>query len=96
MTGTVLVFNPTAPRVAASMARASSVGNLSDKVVGFLDNAKPNFSFLVEDLTDLLVSRHGVSGIVKRRKRGPTTPAPDALLADLADRCDLVITGSGD
>ena len=34
--------------------------------------------------------------IIPKPKRGPAVPAPDAIINELAEKCELVITGSGD
>ena len=39
---------------------------------------------------------YGVHSVIKRGKRLQSIPAPRELLDELADVCDLVITGSGD
>ncbi len=69
---------------------------LKGKVVGFIDNSKPNFNYLVDDLAELLIARHGVAAVIKHRKLSASRPAPEAAIADLKQQCDLVITGSGD
>jgi hypothetical protein len=69
---------------------------LKDKVVGFIDNSKPNFNHLADDLAQLLISRHGVARVVRHRKLSASRPAPDETIADIKQQCDLVITGSGD
>ena len=43
---------------------------LQGKVVGFIDNSKPNFNYLVDDLAELLSRSYGVARVVKHRKRG--------------------------
>ena len=96
MTRNISLFDPTA-RVredAACVERALS--GLGGKVVGFIDNAKPNFNHLVDDLAELFVARYGVSRVLKRQKRSPAVPAPQEYYTELAEQCDLVITGSGD
>jgi hypothetical protein len=70
--------------------------SLRGRVIGFIDNAKPNFSVLVDDLEELLVSKYEVRRVIKHRKRAASVPAPEAVIAELAESCDLVITGSGD
>ena len=92
----VMLYDPTAPapETAADAARARA--GLAGKVVGFIDNAKPNFNPLVDDLAEVLVARHGVAAVVKRRKSAASVPAPDSVVRELAERCDVVITGSGD
>ena len=98
MTSTLTLFDPTAPSEAraARTARSPGLGALAGAVVGFIDNAKPNFDHLVDELAELLTTRHGVGKIVKRRKRSASVPAPDEVVNALAKECDLVITGSGD
>ena len=92
----VLLYDPTAPRRARGSPAGAKLATLAGKVVGFVDNAKPNFNHLVDDLAELLMATHGVSRIVKRRKQSASVPAPDEVLAELADECDVVIAGSGD
>ena len=94
--GTVMLYDPTAPLPDATAGSTRGLGTLTGKVVGFIDNAKPNFNHLVDDLGELLTSRYGVAGIVKRRKSSASVPAPADMVAELAARCDIVITGSGD
>lgn len=94
---TVTLFDPTAPQrdAEAAPARAGLKG-LGGVVVGFIDNAKPNFDHLVDDLSELLVGRYGVRRVVKRRKRSASVPASREVLDELAGECDVVIAGSGD
>jgi hypothetical protein len=94
---TVTLFDPTAPQAEARAvpARAGRTG-LAGAVVGFIDNAKPNFDCLVDDLADLLVSRYGVRRVIKRRKPSASVPALPELIEKLAGECDMVIAGSGD
>jgi hypothetical protein len=96
MTGTVLLYDPTAPRLERPEQAQQMLAGLAGKVVGFIDNAKPNFNHLVDDLAELLVSKHGVSRVLKRQKRSASVPAPEDVIREFAAECDLVITGSGD
>ena len=96
MTGSVLLYNPTAVRAAGVETVRQTVAGLQGKVVGFIDNAKPNFDHLVDDLAELLTARYGVAKIIKRKKRAASVPADDTVYKEMAEQCDLVITGSGD
>ena len=96
MTGSVILFDPTAPRREGGQQVRRALDGLAGAVVGFVDNAKPNFDHLVDDLSELLVSRYGVRHVIKRRKRAASVAAPEAVYQELAGQCDLVITGSGD
>jgi hypothetical protein len=92
----VLLYDPTATRNEAPGAAAKTLDTLAGKVVGFIDNAKPNFNHLVDDLAELLVARYGVKQVIKRRKSSASIPAPAEIVRELADQCDVVIAGSGD
>jgi hypothetical protein len=92
----VLLYDPTAPSGRESGAAASTLATLAGKVVGFIDNAKPNFNHLVDDLAELLVAKYGVKQVIKRRKLSASVPAPEEVVRELADQCDVVIAGSGD
>ena len=70
--------------------------SLAGKVVGFIDNAKPNFQFLADDMAALLLSKYGVARVERHRKPMPSSPADADVIRDMATRCDIVIAGSGD
>jgi hypothetical protein len=95
MNASTLVYDPTALSENATLP-LMKLGDFAGKVVGFIDNAKPNFDLLVQDMADLLTGKYGVSEVIVRRKRGASMPADDAVIAELAEKCDLVITGMGD
>ena len=90
-----MVLDPIAPLQHAARTQTVLDG-LAGKTIGFIDNAKPNFDHLVDDLAALLISRYGVASVIKRKKRAASVPADDAVYEELAQQCDLVITGSGD
>ena len=92
----ISIFDPTAPLPAAEASKPWRLDGLQGKVVGFVDNAKPNFNHLVDALSDVLVSRYGVARIVKTRKPSASVPADKQALAAIVNEADLVITGSGD
>jgi len=92
----VLLYDPAAPRDDGPGRAGEKLATLAGKVVGFIDNAKPNFDHLVDDLADLLVARYGVARVVKRRKQSASVPAPEEVVRELSGECDVVIAGSGD
>lgn len=95
MMKTTRLFDPTGVRAEAAAVR-QSLTHLAGKVVGFIDNTKPNFRELAEALGALLVSGYGVSRILVHRKRNASIAATDEAIESFAARCDLVIAGSGD
>ena len=94
MTQTIL--EPTAPLGVSPLGAWKPLDALQGKVVGFIDNSKPNFNLLADDLAQLLVERYGVASVIRHRKLAASIPAPEAAYADVAEKCDLVIAGSGD
>lgn len=96
MATTVKLFDPTAPRQVAEENQTQQPVQLAGAVVGFIDNAKPNFHHLVDDVADLLMNLHGVRDIIIRRKPSASIPAASEVVAELSKACDVVITGSGD
>lgn len=97
MPATTLVYDPTAPFAEQAPAQPGRLlPTLSGKVVGFIDNSKPNFNNLVEELAQALIERCGVKAVVRRRKPVASTPASEAMMKELVEQCDLIITGSGD
>lgn len=96
MSDTILVYNPTAQSRLSVQGVSVPWNNLQGRVVGVIDNAKPNFDVLAKHLTRILQERHGVRKVVYQTKRAPTIGAPGEMYQGLAATCDLVITGSGD
>ncbi len=95
MTGGILVFEPVASQHGEAQQLRKTLDSLTGKVVGFIDNAKPNFNYLVDDLGELLVNKYGVASVLKHRKPGQV-PVPESVLKEFSEKCDAVVTGSGD
>lgn len=96
MATSLVIFDPVAPAGNTAGHLWRPLDRLRGKAVGFIDNSKPNFQHLVDDIAQLLVSQYGVSAIVKHRKLAASIPAPEAVIRDIAEKCDLVVAGSGD
>lgn len=96
MKAKISIFDPTAPGRSDSQQKRHVLDSLKNKVVGFIDNSKPNFNYLVDDLAELLVDKHGVKSTVKHQKRIASIAASEEVMKEFAGQCDLVITGSGD
>lgn len=82
---------PDAPATAA-VSRASVDRPVG--VLGILDNGKPNFDNLMTEVRTALADR--VGEVDYRTKPSQSMPAPPEWLGELARRCTLVLTGSGD
>lgn len=96
MNNHISVFDPSAPERSGGIQRRAPLDGLKGKVVGFIDNSKPNFNYLVDDIDEIMVSRYGVISTLKFSKPSSGVPATDETLRKLVEKCDLVITGSGD
>ena len=96
MNPNTILVEPTAPSRAQGDAAPSRLDGLQGKVVGFVDNAKPNFDHLAAAIGALLTREHGVARVLTHRKRSASLPAAVEALESLVAECDLVIAGSGD
>lgn len=81
---------------ASRIAALPRFPDLRGKVVGLLDNSKPNADKLVERFEQLLKEKYGVAGVVKRRKLTAQQGAPKQYLDELAAQADFVLSGLGD
>lgn len=92
----MIVLDPCVPAVPIGSEPTPGLGGMQGKVVGFIDNTKPNFDLLAAAMGDLLVREHGARAFVTHRKRAASSGADGAQLDALRDQCDVVIAGSGD
>jgi len=96
MSSSILVYEPVAPCLTQPQKSRHSLDKLAGKTIGFIDNSKPNFHYLVEDLSRVLTEKYGVKAVVTRRKRSASQGLAENALDDLVAQADAVITGSGD
>lgn len=94
----MIVLSPEgrAPISATKVAALAQFTDLRGKVVGFLDNSKPNADKLAERLAELLKEKYGVANMITRRKLTAQQGAPKKYLDELASQADFVMTGLGD
>lgn len=91
------MLDPTGKGVASDGGRlAPRHHRLDGTTIGLLNNAKPNSAVLLEQFGALLKQRYGVAHIVSFAKPSFAVPADDALLAQIAERCDYALAGIGD
>ncbi len=96
MPHSVLVYDPIAPCLTQPQKSRHAIDKLAGKTIGFIDNSKPNFNHLVEDLSKLLLEKYGVKAVVKQRKRSASQGLSEAAMNALVAQTDAIITGSGD
>jgi hypothetical protein len=96
MSSSVQVYDPVAPCLTQPQKSRHALDQLAGKTIGFIDNSKPNFNHLVEDLSRILIEKHGVKAVVKQRKRSASQGLSEAAMNELVAQTDAIITGSGD
>ncbi len=92
---TLRVLDPTFDGQQATQETVSRLTSLSGRTVGLLDNGKLNVNTLLNHMEELLRSEHGVSHVIRLNKPDASRPAPDDVIATMAD-CDAVISAVGD
>jgi len=96
---TIRVVNPIAPvQMEEVRDPRPRPEQLKGKVVGLLDTRKPNSDAFMDRLEERLrAGGYGVAEFVRRRKPSLANEGtPAATIAELAERCHLVINGVGD
>ncbi len=94
----MIVLSPEG-KAQSSAAKVGSLPQFVDlrgKVIGLLDNSKPNADKLGERFEQLLREKYGVAGVVKRRKLTAQQGAPKQYLDELAAQADFILSGLGD
>jgi len=81
---------------AAKVAGVPQFTDLRGKVIGLLDNSKPNADKLAERFAELLIEKYGVASVITRRKLTAQQGAPKRYLDELAAQADIVLSGLGD
>ena len=99
-TKTIEVLNPTAKATTAELEIAPRLDDLNGKVIGFLDNDKPNFGIFLSRVEELLCQNFKFAEIVHIRKRvvgsGAGLPLPANHMEKLIAKCDVVVNGMCD
>jgi hypothetical protein len=95
MTNYIEVLDPTGRVKQKKMETAAGVGNLNGKVIGLVDNGKPNYDIFLARLEELLHQRFKFAGIihVKKGEKDTGTPLNTADMEKLVARCHIVLNG---
>ena len=90
------VLDPTTEPDPVEASVAPKLDTLNGKVLGILDNTKPNADRILDMVVELIAKRYKLAGVVKRRKPSASKGAPQEILDEMARECDFVIVGVGD
>ena len=95
------VLDPTTQVVGGELGLAPRTSDLNGKVLGLLDNDKPNFDIFLSRIEELLCQNFKFAEVVRVKKGtggggGAALPCPVDDLERFAATCDIAITGMGD
>jgi hypothetical protein len=93
---TLTVLDPTAETARMEATPAPRPSTLQDKRLGLLANGKGNSEELLEAVLDELSERYRFSTVLRRNKGNASRPAPEAIVEEMAQECDIVVTATGD
>jgi hypothetical protein len=92
----IKVLNPTAGPARGKSGIAPRPGTLDDKTIGVIWNGRAYGDRILSEALDILKQRYRIREVVFREKPFLGNIAPEEILADMAARAHLVITGVGD
>ena len=90
------VLDPTVQPIPEHAVIAARPDTLDGASIGLLANGKPNSEELLEMVREVLADRYEFGEVIARNKGNASRPCPGDILDDLVERCDVVITASGD
>ena len=90
------VLDPTTRPEPAEATMAPRLDTLEGKMVGLLDNGKPNSDRILNLVGEMLAKRYNLAGVVRRRKSNASKGVPQEIVDEMAEECDFAITGVGD
>ncbi len=88
-------IDPTVKKQRARIAQAPRPMDLTNRVVGLLDNTKEQGEQILESVAEALKRDYGVARVVLRRKEYFSRPASKELLDEMAKEVDVAISALG-
>lgn len=88
-------IDPTRGGGKAKIALAPRPMDLRGRVVGLLDNTKEQADVILATVAEALRERHGVAGVVLRRKQYYSRPAAEETLAEMAKEVHVAVAALG-
>jgi hypothetical protein len=91
----IRVLNPTETGGAA-LTRAPRLGDLNGAILGILHNGRQGNDVVLREIVRILESKYAFKKVVRKNKPRPFNIAPGEIIDELANSCDVVVTGVGD
>ena len=92
----IVTLDPRGTSTHENTGIAPRPGSLDGLVIGLLSNNKPNSELLLRDVAELVGRQYVVKDVIEANKGSHRIPAPAEMIADIADRCDVVITATAE
>jgi hypothetical protein len=73
----------------------AGLDSLEGKVIGIIDNGQANSTTMFQELASLVQERFKPKEVLFRTKPTHMQGAPKAIMEEIVNRCDAVITGLG-
>jgi hypothetical protein len=90
------ILNPTVEAIPDNTVLAKRPDDLNGKTVGLLSNGKRNADKLLDAVVSLLQDTYELKDVVRVNKGDASRPVPKHMLDELLEKCDFVITATGD
>jgi len=90
------ILNPTVEAIPDNTVLAKRPDDLNGKTVGLLSNGKRNADTLLDAVVSLIQDTYELKGVVRLNKGDASRPVPKHMLDELLEKCDVVITATGD
>ena len=95
MTEELGFIDPTVKKQRARIQQAARPMDLTNRVVGLLDNTKEQGDQILEAVAEVLKRDYGVARVVLRKKDYFSRPASNELLEAMAKEVDVVVSALG-
>ena len=92
---TLKFLDPRATVNPQDRALAPGLDSLEGKVIGIIDNGQANSTTMFQELASLVQERFKPKEVLFRTKPTHMQGAPKAIMEEIVNRCDAVITGLG-
>jgi hypothetical protein len=73
----------------------AGLDSLEGKVIGIIDNGQANSTAMFQELASLVQEKFKPKEVLFRTKPTHMQGAPKAIMEEIVNRCDAVITGLG-
>jgi hypothetical protein len=90
------ILDPTVEAIPDNTDLAPRPENLNGLVVGLLSNHKRNADKLLDAVYSLLLDTYDFKDVIRLDKGDASRPAPKQIMDELLEKCDIVITATGD